>query len=705
MPFQTGTFTNSHELINKMIGFLVGIGWSKHAVLQSDSAEPDGYDIVFYSTGEDDNKDIYIRLAAGVGDKWTTTGDIQFPFDDGYNGYINGFAYQHFPSTGSSSEDGYNELGTYGPFLYNNSPDDGDNYEYNMFNFGSYNASRSRFLFDGATRSVNYNAVLGEPQVFDGKSKLWQGDGTSFFLYVDLFDNTHTNRNVVDLGSWRMTHNPYIRNRDGDEFIYGNTSSSTSGQRTQRYSVSGNNYQGLADPPFNVTSTWLGACVAGMKRKKFLNGQPMHRLLYWMAGRTASNGTNQWAYFDAENNEWSSLISPSLPFTAGTNSFRPDIVYAPKEATGYEHDRLYMVRGSNGTEFVSIGIGDDGYAFGSFTSHASTPTSQVTGHRLLYIGKALFFVPAGGWTSEPDSALYRWAVPENPTDSGSWELINANFFIPDHDDYAPIFEVHYHLCNRARVTENATNTYWAFADKDRIIIVVKDAGGSYNYIYTGLFESYLSTATADLIKAAPANTYELRLDDASSFVVGNKYLLVDSTGNSGGYITGEDMTSRLMAPSQVVTVLDKIGNTLIVNRLNADYSVGAKLAEDPLPLMVRVHSIERAQTLNNISLDRANDYTDPPFQAYRMRPIVDSTFTQAGDISERSDETLLFPIVLYEPGLTNIIGNEARGQLKGVFATGTAISSEEDVAVGSDTYIAFDIEESGETRRIVIGPK
>ena len=140
MAFETGTFTNSHEIINKMIGFLANIGWTKHVVLQSDVNGSD-YDVVFNSTGADGTKDIYIRLAAGLGDIYSTTGDIQLPLDDGYNGFINGFAYQYFPSSGTAASDGCNELGLYGPLLYVASTDNGNFTAYNMFNFGNANES------------------------------------------------------------------------------------------------------------------------------------------------------------------------------------------------------------------------------------------------------------------------------------------------------------------------------------------------------------------------------------------------------------------------------------------------------------------------------------------------------------------------------------------------------------------------------------
>lgn len=704
MAFETGTFTNSHELIHKMIGFLANIGWRKHAILKSDENDQDGYDIVFYSTGTKDDKDIYIRLAAGLGDRWTTMGDIQFPYDDGYTEFVNGLAYQYFPENGTTGDDGYSELGVYGPILYNSDGTNGNIYEYNMFNFGNFNANRNILLFTGSDLSTSYYANIGWPIGFDGRNKIYQSGGSSFFFSLDVFDNSYINE-YRSGSAWINPYTPYIRNRYGDEFMYGNIAGSTAGQKTLRYSPTARKYLYLADPPFSISGTgWYGAAVSGTKRKKFLNGQPMHHLLYWMAGRDASNGSNRWAYFDVENEEWSTLITPALPFTAGTNSYRPDIVFAPKEATGYDNDRVYMLRGSGGTEFVSIAIGDDGYvAEDSFTSHANTPYSQNYGQKIFFIGKAIFMTP--GIVATPYEQLYRWALPNTPSGVGSWEILNDTFFDSVHDNWGPVFGVHYHLCNRARITENEENTYWAFADKDRIVIVIKNASGNYNYIYTGLYESYLDDTTATLINDTPAGSYHLKVSDVNLFTIGNKYLIVDATG-SGKIVVGEDKTTRIMAPSQIITVVDKIDtNTLVVSKLANSYSAGSKIAEDPLPLMVRVHSVEKAQTLNNISLDRTDDFSDPPFQTYRIRPVVDSTITQAGDINGRTDETLIFPIILYQDGATDMIGNEARGQLKGVYAVGTDIASEADITVGSDTYIAFDIEESGETRRIVVGPK
>ena len=78
--FQTGTITNSHQLIDKLYGFLRSIGWTEVAILKSggNNPAPDGYDFVMHSTGTNNDRDIYIRIAAGEADI-KTIGDIQFP--------------------------------------------------------------------------------------------------------------------------------------------------------------------------------------------------------------------------------------------------------------------------------------------------------------------------------------------------------------------------------------------------------------------------------------------------------------------------------------------------------------------------------------------------------------------------------------------------------------------------------------------------
>lgn len=723
MAFKTGTVTNSHQLVHEVLGVLTDIGWKKHAVLQADAQDQDGYDIVFYSTGKNNDKDIYIRIAAGIGDTRTVTGDIQFPFDDGYNGYVNGFAYQYFPSNGTSGDDGYNELGYYGPILYSNidaitevstSFDDGDAFKTNLFNISPPNAPRATNIFDASVRSGTFDPnSAGAITTFDGKQGLYCGDNSSSITgKINIYDGSFTNISSAFTG-YESPRHVYLKKWFSDgEFIYGPGFRSISNVRFfwNRYSLQTDSHDVLSSPPsinFGNSSTWRSVSQAGTMRKKFIDGQPGHRLIYVLAGWSNNNTNsfaNRWLYYNAETENWDdNFATPNLPFAAMDNpSFgNSAMTFALKESTGYEHDRLYITRSDAERGFASIAIGDDGYSVGSWTVHANTPDVQRRGFHIRHSGKAIFMTP-GELVSVDNGAVYRWALPENPTDSGSWELIGTGF-IEGNANNGHFFEIHNHLCNRVRLTENQTNTYWIFADLERIIVVVKTPGGDYNYIYTGLYDSYLLTDTVTLTQDANEGDFSLQVSNASTFKIGQKYLIVDSQG-TGKKITGYDLSTRVLAPSEIFTVTNIAGNTLITNRIVSDYKAGSKIAEDPLPLMVRVHSLERALTLNNVSLDRDDDYTDPPFQDYSIKPLVISSVSDVASNANRSGEIFLFPITLSNPGIDGVVGNEIRGQLRGVFATGTGVSSEDILKVGADDYIVFDIEESQQTERVVMGP-
>jgi len=168
MAFETGYAANEFDLQQKLDAFITSNGWTKHARLGPS-------DVVYFSSGEDEYKDIYIRVAAGLTEEPTTYGKDQKDFGDGYTGYMNCFAYQWFPENGTDGYDGYGEAGKFGPLLY--WINGGDEYDVFCEKF----ASRTGFTW------VNYlpnQARPGEPNdwityyymamrdsdgVFDGK--------------------------------------------------------------------------------------------------------------------------------------------------------------------------------------------------------------------------------------------------------------------------------------------------------------------------------------------------------------------------------------------------------------------------------------------------------------------------------------------------------------------------------------------------------
>ena len=372
--------------------------------------------------------------------------------------------------------------------------------------------------------------------------------------------------------------------------------------------------------------------------------------------------------------------------------------------SGYEYDRLYVFQSALQAGFASIALGDDGYfqPGAPWVTHTNTPQNQRDGMKAFFLEGSIYVTSSSG--ASDGTAIHKWPLPATPETSASWTQFSA--WLPQDSGVAGIiFDLHNHLCNKVKLNEFQTNTYWLFADTEHLVVVVKNALGSYSYMYMGLYEPFADQRFTTLSSATVANATSMEVVEPDLFDIGKKYLIMDATGASVSVTSNFSGASKNMAPSELFTVINKSGNSLIVSRLTRAYASGSLIGEDPLPLTVRVRDAERAQTLNNISLSSGEeDFTDVAWQYYKLTPMVSDAFANIIDVEERTQQTFLSSIVLMDEGDT-FTGKEVRGQLKDVFAVGTAIASEAEIAVGSKTYIAFDIDESSETQRIVVGPK
>jgi hypothetical protein len=705
MAFQTGIITNSHELVDKIYGFLLSIGWTNVATLKTgeNNPYPDGYDFVFHSSGENGIDDIYIRIAAGESDK-IPIGDIQHPYTDGYTGFINAFAYQHFPSTGTSPEDGFNELGVYGPSLYVADYTGSDYYgyvdEYNLVKSGE--SSRFRRLIDLG------GLVQTDVGTFDGKRFVYQEvrSGSSYpFRRGDLYSDNYVNRATQSTNSEASNTAPFVRLDDGTERIYMTVNVVNENYQKRwlaRFNVNDNTWtiDGIDGPPWGTDGGSFGCQCAGVKRKR----QPHNYWMYVFRGASSGGEYPHWAQFNINDEVFSGYNSPNAPWGLGQyTSYKPFCLYVTKEQSGYENDRVYIWEGDNRTGFASIAIDNDGYATGNWATHSSTVENQAGGLKAQCVGKTIIM----SGTQNYPQGLYKWELPTgDPTQSGSWELVSNTWFRNELTTGSFIFHVHNHLCNRARVSEFETNTYWLFADLNRLVVVVKNAQSKYEYIYVGRFQPYANPISTTLTEDAYEGATTIKVADHSLFEINEKYMICETTGKNGMYVASDVINyQKLLAPSELFTVVKNSGNgELIISKLRATYYSGSRVGEDPMPITSRVHSIEKGQTFDVINLIDDDGYADPAWQTYKLVPTVSDNFANATDIDERFLGTYLYSIVLLSEG-DSFIGKEVRGQLIGVYSCGTSIASEEEVTVGSKTYVAFDIDESGQNQRIVIGPK
>lgn len=702
MAFQTGTITNSFELVDKIYGFLLGIGWEHVSTLKTNE-QGDGYDFVFKSSSELGTRDVYIRVASGMTDApRSVLGDFQHPYSDGYTEFVNGLAYQYFPTGGTESQ-GVNELGIYGPVMYIYDELNTEHYEVNLWKSSSItSADRQRFNSDSDSSINNLSAGLA---VSDAKRFVFasEGESTGGSEKLDLYDKTTSTLPGSGAGT-AISQGCYITDKDGKGYIYYQIDNIFDhDSRWQYFSADDNNFNiNLGDvldhPPWGSPERGYGYNVTVPRRKRIkINGLDHFRLIH------ASQGfqTDDLAIYNIDTNTWTSLLTPSVNLgssSSGLISRNPYACIVTKEMSGYDKDRLYTTRGGLTSTFYSVALEEDGYfSTDGWTSHASTPDTQSTANKIWYFNGYIYFHP-----SETSDNVYRWQLPNNPTDSGSWEDLGTFFQIDIGGGNGMMTDIHHHLCNRVRVSEFDTNTYWLFADLDRLVVVVKDSTGRYTYLYTGLYEPYASPVVTSLTSSTTADAISIDVDNPDIFQVGQKYIIMDNTGATT--TISSPLGGNLdMGPSELFTVLSKSGPTLTISKLRHAYSAGSLVGEDPLPLMVRVHGMERAQTLNNINKVDDDDFSDIAWQYYILRPSVSNAFANTTDVEERSLGTFLHGIVLMDEGDT-YTGKEVRGQLKGVYACGTGISNESTIDVGSQQYLAFDISDSGETQRIVVGP-
>lgn len=696
MAFKSGIVSNSHQLSQIIHAVMREAGWSLRSGIESD-----GTDSVFYSDGEDGNQDIYLRVAAKQSDI-VANGDIQFPANDGYTGFVNFFAYQFFPENGAVA-DALNEIGRFGPILYlADDPNSSTNRrieEYNMYS--STGAGRRRILREG----VSCSGHLGE--TFDGHRYMWVNpqNSSDIITYIEMSREQgevfSSNRNSTFLNFVSTSGTNFVVSRkDKDELLlWAMKSGSNAGLATfnsvTEETIDANQAAAVyALPPWGTTTSagsggWL---IQGTRR----NGKK-----YIYAGR--GNDSTTWARYDIDENSWDTM-SPSMPFDI---DFGAHAVLVPKEGSGYSTDRLYVMRGESDVEFFSIALDDAGDPSGSWSNHADIPFSVSTGNVLFYTGGDRIFL-----ARQESDDLYYWTLPGTPTHGGSWATLSSWFAETNENNIT--VGVHNHLCSRARVDEFDGSKYWIFADKDRVIVVTQTEEsaitGDYHFAYAGLFESFAGDQRkANLEDTATIGTTTLKVDDTSLFKEGIQYRLVQLNDDNTTTYTAFDGQERKIAHAEFVTV-DSVqqhsvspAQLQLSSPLNNTYTTGAKIGEELQPVCLSVDDMNRVMVLNNINTNSDDINNDPPYQWYTYRRPQISLRT----VADRIGGTNAWPVLLAHSGAADnisITSKDARGKLKGVFFTSGIVDNEESIEINGKRYVSFSIFETVIMGRIAVGP-
>ncbi|NLE27101.1 MAG: hypothetical protein GX625_17520, partial [Clostridiaceae bacterium] len=122
-----------------------------------------------------------------------------------------------------------------------------------------------------------------------------------------------------------------------------------------------------------------------------------------------------------------------------------------------------------------------------------------------------------------------------------------------------------------RVEDSADFIFWLFADLDHVFVVTKLVSTYYGH-YSGLLKRFWSGAVALTQAAVTAGSgVVLQVNDATVVTPGQDYVIKDDAGIE---------RVRVSAIDNVATP-----NTITVETLVRDYASGAKIGEDPQPVV------------------------------------------------------------------------------------------------------------------------
>ena len=704
MVYKKGTVVNSYELTHIIHAVLRDTGWR---LVSGNSAE--GIDSAFYSSGEDGNQDIYIRVAANQHDI-VATGDMQFPYSDAYNGYVNLFAYQYYPDDSPPSE-GCTELGRNGPLMYFMDGDDGDDIKlesYNLFTcIGNHNdgytAGGRRHVLDSGTSLYENEGGGYINQCTDGHRFIWFGGYSQYLIRMDMAQSPKPT-DWVPRGDFfsSCANRPTVWSRRGprDPMVWAlmsyNAGASYGGFATYNQLTGAayeqSNTSGYATPPWwNEGYAHRGWAVQGVRRNR-------ERYLYIARGYD----TGHWARYDMENNEWSGYL-PNMLVQTGYGS---DAVYVMKENTGYEYDRIYYISGFNRLYFGSATVYDDGTT-SSWTYHKQLPEAAYHGDALLYAGgDRLFFVVAGS------RKMYHWFFPEGPYDEGGdWIATDPSpsnvWFaetISQSPNQYPTFCTQNHLCSRVGVDEQETTEYWIFCNKDRIIVITKSYEAAYSsdyeMAYAGLFETDYDNTVTTTTEEHPEGTTTLKVANTSMFKVEESYQLIKiGDGFLKEGFNGELRKMGIATSITVTAVRQSASEIDIETPLVDTFPAGSKIGQDPQPVCVFMYGKDAVQTLTNKHKTDSRISEDPPWQTYKTTYLSQTAQTR----SERIDGTTIFPVRLQTYGIDYWVDSEVRGRLIGVYGGGV-VGNEGEVTIEGEKYVSFSIYNSAILGRVFIGP-
>lgn len=240
--------------------------------------------------------------------------------------------------------------------------------------------------------------------------------------------------------------------------------------------------------------------------------------------------------------------------------------------------------------------------------------------------------------------------------------------------HAGVKEAFHNSYSYIKTVDASAFLYWIYADKDHVFIVTKIVATYYGQ-YSGLIKRFWSGAAAVTQAAAGAGTdITLQVNDASLFTVGLSYIIKDDAGIERVQVSAVDTIS--------------IPNTVTLANLANAYAVGAKIGEDPQPLVVGHYQSPGSF----YALNKFDGWASAAGQAGSCG-AAHGNFQTAANPDQRYGLVTMFPWLVAH---TTAAYKELRGELIEVYAIGSGAADSEDVLTLSGTsYKIFNLSGPG----------
>ncbi len=222
--------------------------------------------------------------------------------------------------------------------------------------------------------------------------------------------------------------------------------------------------------------------------------------------------------------------------------------------------------------------------------------------------------------------------------------------------------------------DSASFLYWLYGDRDHVFVVTKIVATYYAH-YSGIIKRFWSAQTAISQAAVTAGSnVVVSVDDASLLTVNKSYIIKDDANIERVLVTARDTGST--------------PNTVTISALVSGYATGAKIGEDPQPVIIGKNIMPGSC----YGLNRCNGYPGATGQTMNCG-AANGGFSGSCDPDARYGLVTMFPWLV---ACASAGYEELRGELIEVYSIGVGAGDSEDVIdLGTSTYKMFNILTAG----------